>query len=345
MFPGVYIMGFECVDWNKLMLAISEGTCTPFIGAGACAGSLPLAGDLAEALADDDGYVMEHSRRDLAAVSQFMAVTHTDGNYPKAEVANFFGMHAPRPGVLERAGNLARLYHARKQLNLTDEDNPHAVLANLRSAIYLTTNYDDFMYQALNARRQSLGLQDVKRDFCRWTNSLYEQHRSPFDGGYDPSRQVPVVYHLHGHAGVPQSVVITEDDYTDFIVNISSAITVGKSGKGKKERLPGAIRSALRNNTLLFVGYGVADENLRVVLRLLSETLGAADKRLNVAIQLGPEHGLSDSLAIKKIHDYLERRYQWSLRLQVYWGEARDFASELRRQMKARKLPRELYAA
>ena len=46
-----------------------------------------------------------------------------------------------------------------------------------------------------------------------WTNSLYEQQRSPFDEGYDLSRLLPVVY--HGYAGVPKSIVITEDDYKD----------------------------------------------------------------------------------------------------------------------------------
>jgi len=338
-------MSFENVDWDKLMQAIVQGTCTPFVGAGACAGFLPLAGDLAEALAEDDGYLMNKGRRDLARVTQYMAVKHTDGNYPKMELGSFFGFEPPRPQIPMKGGLLAKLYRNRQIPNFAAEDEPHGVLADLKSAIYLTTNYDDFMHKALKMRGTALGVDAPRRDFCRWTNRLFEDKQSPFDSGYKPTREQPVVYHLHGHAGIPESIVTTEDDYTDFIVNLSSELTVSKIGKGKKERLPAAIRSAVRNNTLVFVGYQVADQNLRVVLRLLSQTLGAADKRVNVAIQLSPEIGLADEETILHIQSYLEKRYLWSLNLQVYWGDAREFATELRQQMKKRHLPKELYAS
>ena len=338
-------MAFEHVDWDKLRQAIRQGTCTPFVGAGACAGYLPLAGDLAEALAEDDDYLMNRGRRDLARITQYMAVKHTDGNYPKGELAAFFGLRAARPKVLERAGRLAQLYQSRKIPNPSDKNDPHSVLADLGAAIYLTTNYDDFMFSALKRRASELGLGDPKRDFCRWTNSLFYEKQSPFDLGFKPSREQPVVYHLHGHAGVPESIVTTEDDYTDFIVNISGELTVSKIGKGKKERLPAAIRTAVRNHTLIFVGYQVADQNLRVVLRLLSQTLGSADKRLNVAIQLSPETGPADESTISHIQAYLEARYKWSLNLQVYWGDAREFAKELRMQMEERPLPSEPYGS
>ena len=31
----------------------------------------------------------------------------------------------------------------------------------------------------------------------------------------------PVVFHLHGHLGLAESLVLTEDDYLDFLVSIS----------------------------------------------------------------------------------------------------------------------------
>jgi hypothetical protein len=339
-------MSFEHVDWDNLMQAITQGTCTPFIGAGACAGNLPLAGDLAEALADHDGYLMKMGRRDLARVTQFMAVKHKNGNYPKGELANFFGMRPPEREVVNKDGCLAKLYRSRRPPDFSDENDPHSVLADLKSAIYLTTNYDDFMFRALKVRRTSLGINEPKRDLCRWTNTLFQYATSPFDSGYEPRRDQPVVYHLHGHADVLESIVTTEDDYTDFIVNLSSELTVSKIGKGKKERLPLAIRKVIRNNTLLFVGYQVADQNLRVILRLLSQTLGSSEQRLNVAIQLTPDTGPeADPTTIAHIQGYLEARYRWSLNLQVYWGDAREFARELRQQMNRRQLPKEHYAS
>src|SRR5439155_19022177 len=203
---------------------------------------------------------------------------------------------------------------------------------------------DDFMFKALKARAPENEVVDVKRDLCRWTETLFRERQSPFDHGFDPSRRHPVVYHLHGHAEVPDSIVVSEDDYIDFTVNISSEITVSKHGKGGKARLPLAIRSALRNNTLLFVGYHVADQNLRIILRLVCQTLGMAEQRLNVAIQL-PDSEIADLSMLSEVQQYLERRYRWSLRLQVYWGDAREFASELRKQINKRRRPAESHAA
>lgn len=333
---------FEKVDWDNLMQAIEGGTCTPFIGAGACAGHLPLAGELAEALAEHDGYLMQMGRRDLARVTQFMAVNHHNGNYPKHELASFFGFQPPRA---DKAGLLGKFYLSRQRPDLSDECEPHNVLADLKSAIYLTTNYDDFMFRAIRAHANKLGINNPQRDFCRWTNSLLQSKQSPFDSGYKPTQQQPVVYHLHGHADVPESIVTTEDDYTEFIVNIATDLTSSKDGKGKKVRMPGALRYAVTNHTLLFVGYQVADQNLRLILRLLWQTLGLAEQKMNVAIQLAPETGPADENTIAHIQHYLEERYKWSLRLQVYWGDAREFARELRRQMNRRQLPKEHYAA
>jgi hypothetical protein len=338
-------LAFERVDWKKLIQDIEQGTCTPFIGAGACSGHFPLAGDLAQALAEDEAYPIGSSQRDLAAVAQYMAVNHANGTYPKREVARFFGFQQPGEDVVRKNARLIRLYESRQDLNLADEDDPHVVLANIKSAVYLTTNYDDFLFKAVKGRASANGVTDPQRDLCRWTETLFEQRRSPFDAAYDPTRKKPVIYHLHGHADVPESIVITEDDYTDFIVNISSELSVSKIGKGKKERLPVAIRNTLRNNTLLFVGYHVADQNLRVILRLLSQKLGTADQRLNVAIQLSPTHDPADLRLADHIQEYLEKRYAWSLRMQVYWGDAREFARELRKQMNNRQRSKELDAA
>lgn len=334
---GRFALAFEHVDWENLIQEIERGTCTPFIGAGACAGKFPLGGDLAQALAEDEKYPIGSSHRDLAAVTQYMAVHHANGNYPKRKIASFFGFQSPSPDVVRKNGLLARLYESRKELDVTDQDDPHVVLADIKSAVYLTTNYDDFLFKAIKARASDNGVAEPQRDLCRWTENLFERERSPFDSAYEPARQRPMIYHVHGYAAVPESIVVTEDDYTDFIVNISSELSISKAGRGQKERFPAAIRRALRNNTLLFIGYHVADQNLRVILRLLFQKLGTADQRMNVAIQLTPDSHTYDPAVALLAQKYLERRYAWSLRLQVYWGDAREFSRELRKQMNSQR--------
>ena len=46
---------------------------------------------------------------------------------------------------------------------------------------------------------------------------------------YKPSQDKPLVYHLHGELNNPQSMVLTETDYLDFLINLS-----------KEEILPGS---------------------------------------------------------------------------------------------------------
>ena len=64
-------------DWTLLLKRIREGRCTPFLGAGASYGTLPLGAAIAEDWAKEFGYPLEDSY-DLIKVSQFVAVDVED---------------------------------------------------------------------------------------------------------------------------------------------------------------------------------------------------------------------------------------------------------------------------
>ena len=64
-------------DWDVLLRRIKQGRCTPFLGAGACYGVLPLGGDIAKQWAEKYEYPME-DRSNLIAVSQFLALKYSD---------------------------------------------------------------------------------------------------------------------------------------------------------------------------------------------------------------------------------------------------------------------------
>jgi hypothetical protein len=49
-------------DWNRLLRRIQSGKCTPFLGAGACYGALPLGAGVAEELVQRYGYPISGSR-------------------------------------------------------------------------------------------------------------------------------------------------------------------------------------------------------------------------------------------------------------------------------------------
>lgn len=272
-------------DWALLLGRIRAGNCTPFLGAGVNAGTLPLGSDIARSWSGEYGYPLDDDH-DLARVAQFIAIRRNDGMFPKEAI------------VQELQGALP---------DFGAENQPHALLADLPLPVFMTTNYDDFMAQAL----QRAG-KDVKREICRWNRSpALLAERPVLTSSFAPTPANPIVFHLHGHVSVPESIVLTEDDYLDFLVAISS----------EPKLLPHQVKRALAGASLLFIGYRLADWSFRVLHRGLVMAGEQSLRRLSVTVQLRPND---------PERDYLEK-YFGALNVRVYWGSATEFASELRR--------------
>ena len=294
-------------DWNTLITKIKSGLCTPFIGAGASFPALPLGGALATRLIEEEeretgGACPLPDRGDLARVTQFMAVTRNDTSLPKIKIASIVRDATPPAAAPAE---------------------PHTTLASLGLPIYLTTNYDDFMVRAL---QQRLGAAAVTRDLARWNEDLRKETPSPFDQGYTPTPASPVVFHLHGHADLPLSMVATEDDYLDFLVNISKDLAGTQPDARLRTILPLPIRRAIKTTTLLFVGYGLNDLNFRVILRGLVSSLQPSGRQIHIAVQFAGGSGA-------ELLDYLERYYEWSLQVNILWGTPGEFCTDLERRL------------
>ncbi len=268
--------------WTALMQSIRMGRCTPFLGAGASFPAVPLGGQIAREWAQEYAFPFDNPNN-LIEVAQFLAVEY----------------HAlfPKDLILQRID-------AAQPPDFTARDEPHGLLAELPLPVYLTTNYDDFMAQALQRRYR-----DVRRETCRW-HELLQDEPSEFDQGYTPTVANPVVFHLHGHTR-PESLVLTEDDYLKFLANIARDPAL----------LPQRIQQALAASTCLFIGYRLGDWNFRVLFQ------GLPKLRLrNIAVLKPPD----DAAKAEKQRAYLEQYYA-AIDLHVYWGTAREFCAELRR--------------
>jgi hypothetical protein len=270
-------------DWALLLSRIRNGNCTPFLGAGACFGTLPLGAEIAKSWAARHDYPLEDSS-DLARVAQFVGISVNDAMFPKEEITRELSGTGPP--------------------DFTEPAEPHGMLAELPLPIFITTNYDDFMTQALRARGK-----EPTREICRW-NSEVQAEPAVLDPAVVPTAANPVVYHLHGHFGVPGSLVLTEDDYLDFLVQISR----------NPDLLPHQIRKAVAGASLLFVGYRLADWNFRVLHRGLVMAGEQSLRRLSVTVQLRP--------GAKELQ-YLSK-YFGAMNVRVYWGTASEFVAELR---------------
>jgi hypothetical protein len=274
-------------DWRLLMGRIRAGKCTPFLGAGAAAGSLPLAAEIANEWADQYEFPLEN-RSDLASVAQFLAIEY-DHMFPKEEL-------------------LKRWFTNIQPPDFAKPGEPHGSLAALPLPIYITTNYDNFLVQALRAQGKQ-----PRRDYCRWNKFLNQS--SEIDS-LARNLEEPIVFHLHGHTDIPESLVLTEDDYLDFLVNVST----------NRSLLPLRVQEAIAGTSLLFVGYRLADYNFRVMFRGLVNAMEASLRRISVTVQLPPE---PEGSAEARLQQKYMTKYFREKDIHVYWGTAREFAAEL----------------
>jgi len=205
---------------------------------------------------------------------------------------------------------IGRFFAEASPPDFAEKDEPHSGLARLPFPVYLTTNYDDFLVQALRAANKT-----PVREICRWNERLRRTVPSEFDApsGLVPSSDAPLVYHLHGHLERPETLVLTEDDYFDFLVNVPQ---VG---------IPPLVQEVLSATSLLFVGYSLADWNFRVLFRGFVELTQPSDRRLSVTVQLPPAMSAD---AQERATAYLSR-YFGKKEIVVYWGTAREFVAEL----------------
>ena len=284
-------------DWKLLLRRIKDGKCTPFIGAGACVGKIPIGSQIAKEWAKKYNYPMEDSY-DLMRVAQFVAVTE-DSMTPKEEICKT---------VKELSEEVSPKY-------FKFPDETHGVLADLPLPVYITTNYDDFMVQALKNRGKT-----PNQGVCRWNKCLRQRKIRSSD--IAPSPEKPLVFHLHGSCEIPESIVLTEDDYLDFLVAISM----------EQNLLPPRIQEAFTGTTLLFLGYRIADWDFKVLFRILAGYLERSISRTHISVQLVP--GNVSEAQKKEAQVYLDQYFE-GLHIQVYWQDCREFAAELKTRWEA----------
>ena len=282
-------------EWTILLSRIKGGRCTPFLGAGASYGALPLGSDIAQEWAQEHDYPLK-DRADLPRVAQYLATKYGDSTFPKDLLLRRFGEASPpdfgEPGEI------------------------HGLLAELPLPIYLTTNYDDFMFQALQRQGKR-----PEWSLCRWNKAIAHQP-CVFDTDFEPHQATPVVYHLHGHRSVPQSLVLTDDDYLDFLIAISQ----------NEHLIPMQIQHALSTTSLLFLGYSLSDWSFRVIFRSLVTYLEKSTQSVHISVQLVSLPRTATRAEKRQAQRYLDKYFD-DLRIRVYWGTCQQFATELRQRL------------
>jgi hypothetical protein len=294
--PQIDVLRLTDDDWHLLLHRIKQGKCTPVIGPGACYGVLPFEFEMAREWTLKYDYQTDDSK-DLEEVAQFLSLK--------------FDPIFPKKLIQERFGNA-------KSPDFTDPNEPHTVLAALPLTVYITTNYDDYMVRALKAQDK-----DPQRKLCRWNEQIRDLPSLFDDPGFEPTVGTPIVFHLYGHTEVPESMVLTADDYPNFLASISK----------NEDLLPVRIQKALVSTFPLFFGYSMSDNKFRTLFRAVATYL-TLNPHQPLLLRRLPSNSQSHGQRAKT-REYLENFYADKYspgRTSGYQpGLLKEFAAELRK--------------
>ena len=283
--------GLSPDDWQALLTAIRMGRCTPFLGAGASVPHVRGASSIARDWATEKNFPFPNGT-ELIKVAQYLSV-------------RFSPLTAKELMITEC--NVAKPSFTPGGI--------YDVLADLDIPVFLTTNYDSLMTYALESKGKR-----PMQELCKWQQRLSPE--SPLAKGFRPTKDAPLVFHFHGHWSDPDSLVLDEDDYLEFLKYVAK----------NPDTIPPQVQRSLTTSSVLFLGYSLSDWTIQVIFRSITEylSLSHANQQPHLSVQLVPALGDQPTPEQRKqARVYLEK-YFGRQHVSVYWGSCDRFAAELK---------------
>jgi hypothetical protein len=324
--------GFKASDWEGLTNAIRRRKCIVFLGpdAGALTSEkkIRLAAEWAQAVRfkypydapseDEMARMQERCEGYLARVAQYISVTQ-DPSSPKEEVIHWL--------------------RSNQEAFAPIRDTVLTELARLPISVYVTTNYDDLIEQALenvHLKKEKVEQKKPQPLVCIWSDSLLQDDGIP-EAYYKPRAEFtslePAVFHFYGLAReeCAASLVLSEDDYLDFLVHVSKAPRTQYSNGHPKDPWPRQIRTALQSSYFLFLGYRHNDLSFRILLKSIGDIVVKNLCHKYIAVQIvppSPQRHESFEDIKKYLETYLEAPAKLT-KVSLYCGTHEQFVTEL----------------
>jgi SIR2-like domain len=130
-------------------------------------------------------------------------------------------------------------------------------LAELDFPLVITTNYDQHFEHALAAAGR---LPRV---------AVYTPKLEATTDYRDPTAESPIVFKIHGDISRPETIVVTDEDYIQFVLRMSN--------KDPYDPVPLTLKFYLTGWTTVFVGYSLLDYNLRLLFKTLRWKIDSAN--------------------------------------------------------------------
>lgn len=308
--------------YGEIADLLSQGQVVPFLGAGINFGTRPPGA----------GWNLEAGEF-LPSGSELSRFLANRSNFPSedehdvtdlAKVASYFVEASGRKPLRER---LRRIFdHDYTPCDI------HAHLAEIAAPLLIvTTNYDDLTERAFAKVGRPYDLvvhptdrKDVKASVLWWKHGESEPAAVPPNQLYIDLETTTVIYKMHGTVDRRErkwdSYVITEEDYVDFLSRMTGQTAV-----------PALFMRHFRTRHFLFLGYGLGDWNLRVVLKNITGAAGAS----SAPAEDGEEEEDLRSWAIQFRPSVLETELWNARNVKIYDVDINEFAGKLREQAPA----------
>jgi hypothetical protein len=147
-------------------------------------------------------------------------------------------------------------------------------LAMLEFPLVITTNYDQLFERALHEAGKQPRV------------AVYNPEAAPTTDFRNATPLSPVIYKLHGDIAQRESLVVTDEDYIQFVLRMSD--------KDPYDPIPLSLKFFLKGTTTLFVGYSLLDYNLRLLFKALRWKIDAANVPDMYSVDFRPDPLIMD---------------------------------------------------
>lgn len=223
------------------------------------------------------------------------------------------------------------------------EADPLRLLAQLPFPIYITTSFYDFLERELEKEGK-----DYRSEVCTWSGKAVVSDRTYFpDPKYEPSAERPLVFHLFGLERFPETLVLSVDDYLNFLVRIflREAEAKTSSSSGAPPAIPTYLWEKISELHLLLLGYRIRAWDFQIVFRgIISAKPTSArsdagmvvhpsDAEMVIQLEPGKEPKTIDDEKIhdyaKQYHDYLKHYFDQEVKFRVELDKPDEFVAKL----------------
>lgn len=345
----------EQYNWEALLNDLGNGHTVMVLGTGLGEAVLGSTRDIAGRWADHYCFPMAPQKRDdLQQVTQYLAYSR-NRNFPLSQLRKYLIQDLRRrhaallqdfpenpeqkdylDSLIREIGNKMRAGEAGARaenerggiVRAAPPELPYSMLARLPVTTYVTTNRDNLLFDSLVAegrqpkivvgRWRPLEQDDGAPDDERWPPSVFEEQP-----GFRPSVKEPLIYYVFGNMSFPRTVVLTEDDYFDFLVGFT------RNQFNPHTKMPPYVARALAEKGLVFLGFQFEDWEFRTLFRGVLPRSGEqyGSDHSSVAVQIEPGDGrMAEPVAARA---YLTTYFNRNRHIQTYWGTSDDFLKEL----------------